>query len=77
LSRGLLQGTNAVTPRYPHIVVALTGHDGNAFVILDRCRKAARDAGLSDDEIAAFVAEAMKKDYDHLLRTAMGWFEVV
>ena len=66
-----------MTPKYPDIIVALTGHDGNAVVILGRCRKAARDAGLSDSEIAAFVAEAMEKDYDHLLRTAMRWFEVV
>ena len=66
-----------MTPKYPHITVALTGHDGNAFVILSRCRKATREAGLSDDEIAAFIAEAMSNDYDHLLQTAMCWFEVV
>ena len=66
-----------MTPKYPHITVVLTGHDGNAFVMLSRCRKAAREAGLSDGEIATFVAEAMSKDYDHLLQTAMRWFEVV
>jgi hypothetical protein len=66
-----------MTPKYSHITVTLTGHDGNAFIILSRCRKAARDAGLSDDEIAAFIAEAMANDYDHLLQTAMRWFEVV
>lgn len=66
-----------MTPKYPHITVALVGHDGNAFVILGRCRKAAREAGLSDDEIAAFIAEAMAQDYDYLLQTVMRWFEVV
>ncbi len=66
-----------MTPKYPNITVTLTGHDGNAFVILSRCRKAAREAGLSDDEIAAFIAEAIAKDYDHLLQTAMRWFEIV
>ena len=66
-----------MTLKYPHITVALTGHDGNAFVILSRYRKAAREAGLSDGEIATFVAEAMSKDYDHLLQTAMRWFEVI
>jgi len=71
------RGTNAVTPKYPRITVALTGHDGNAFVILSLCRKAAREAGVSDGESAAFIAEAMAKDYDHLLQTAMRWFEVV
>lgn len=77
LSLGLLRGMDAVPPKYPHIIVALTGHDGNAFVILGRCRKAAREAGLSDGEIAAFITEAMAKDYDHLLQTVMRWFEVV
>ncbi|GAA0287320.1 hypothetical protein [Rhodovulum strictum] len=63
-------------PKYPDIIVTLTGQDGNAFAILGRCRAAARDAGLSDDEIAAFMDEAMAGDYDHLLQTAMRWFEI-
>lgn len=63
-----------MTPKHPNIVVALTGQDCIAFAILDRCPDAARDAGLSDDEIAAFMAEAMSGDYDHLLNTAMRWF---
>lgn len=63
-------------PKYPDIIVTLTGQDGNAFAILGRCRAAARDAGLSDDEIVAFMDEAMAGDYDHLLQTAMRWFEI-
>ena len=65
-----------MTPRYPDITVTLTGHDGNAFAVLGRCREAARDAGLSEGEIAAFMAEAIAGDYDHLLQTAMRWFEI-
>ena len=65
-----------MTPKYPDIIVTLTGQDGNAFAILGRCRAAARDAGLSDEEIAAFMDEAMAGDYDHLLQTAMRWFEI-
>lgn len=65
-----------MTPRYPDITVTLTGHDGNAFAVLGQCREAARDAGLSEDEIANFMAEAMAGDYDHLLQTAMRWFEI-
>ena len=65
-----------MTPRYPDITVTLTGQDGNAFAILGRCRAAARDAGLSDEEITAFMYEAMAGDYDHLLQTAMRWFEI-
>ncbi|WP_114965091.1 hypothetical protein [Alkalilacustris brevis] len=64
-----------MTPKYPDITVTLTGQDGNAFAVLGQCREAARDAGLSEDEIAAFMAEAMAGDYDHLLQTAMRWFE--
>ena len=63
-------------PKYPDITVTLTGRDGNAFAILGRCRAAARDAGLSDEEIAAFMDEAMAGDYDQLLQTAMRWFEI-
>lgn len=65
-----------MTPKHPDIIVTLTGQDGNAFAVLGRCREAARDAGLSDDEIAAFMDEAMAGDYDHLLQTAMRWFEI-
>lgn len=65
-----------MTPKHPDIIVVLTGQDGNAFAILGRCRAAARDAGLSDEDIAAFMDEAMAGDYDHLLQTAMRWFEI-
>ena len=65
-----------MTPKYSRITVALAGRDDNAFAILGRCRQAAAEAGLSDDEIAAFMAEAMAGDYDHLLQTAMRWFEI-
>ncbi len=63
-------------PKYPDIIVTLTGHDGNAFAVLGRCREAAAEAGLSDAEIAAFMNEAIAGDYDHLLQTAMRWFEI-
>lgn len=63
-------------PKHPDISVALTGHDGNAFAIIGRCCAAAHDAELSDEEIAAFMDEAMAGDYDHLLQTAMRWFEI-
>lgn len=65
-----------MTPKHPEITVTLTGQDGNAFAILGRCRAAARDAGLSDGEIAAFMAEAMAGDHDQLLQTVMRWFEI-
>lgn len=63
-------------PKYPDINVTLTRHDGNAFAVLGRCREAAAEAGLSDAEITAFMNEAMAGDYDHLLQTAMRWFQI-
>jgi hypothetical protein len=66
-----------VTPKYPHIQVKLGGNDGNAFTILGSCRRAAERAGLSPEAVKAFTEEAMAGDYDHLLRTAMRWFDVV
>ena len=66
-----------MTPRYPSITVQLTDQDGNAFAILGRCRKATREAGLRDSEINAFIEEATSGDYDHLLQTAMRWFDTV
>lgn len=65
-----------MTPKYPDITVTLTGHDGNAFVVLGRCSQAARHAGLSEEKISSFLAEATSGDYDNLLQTAMRWFEV-
>lgn len=66
-----------MTPRYPSTTVKLTDHDGNAFAVLGRCRQAALESNLCEDEIAAFMAEATAGDFDHLLRTAMRWFQVV
>lgn len=63
-----------MTSKHTNVTVTLTGRDGNAFAIIGRCRMAARDAGLSDDEIAAFMDEAMAGDYDHLLQTVMRCF---
>jgi hypothetical protein len=64
-------------PKYPEIIVRLTENDGNAFVILGLCQRAARKAGLSKEEIAQFKEEATGGDYSHLLQTAMRWFECI
>jgi len=63
-----------MSPKYPKITVKPTGHDGNAFAIIGRCRHAAKEAALPDDDISTFMAEAVVGDYDHLLQTAMLWF---
>jgi hypothetical protein len=56
-------------------VLTLIGQDGNAFSILGKARRALLLAGRGD-EWGAFEAEATSGDYDHLLATAMNWFEV-
>lgn len=63
------------TPKHPHIKVRLSGQDGNAFTILGACRRAAERAGLPPQEVKAFIEEATAGDYDHLLQTAMRWFD--
>jgi hypothetical protein len=61
-------------PRYPDICVQLTGEDGNAFAILGRTTRALRHAGLHQDEIDQYYAEATAGDY-HLLQTTMRWVD--
>jgi len=56
-------------------VVKLLGQDGNAFFILGSVNKALKKAGM-DKEAKEFMEEAVKGDYDHLLRTAMEYVEI-
>lgn len=50
------------------VKLRLVGLDGNAFSLLGSFRTAARRQGWPDEEIKRITAEAMKGDYDHLLR---------
>ncbi len=65
-----------VEVKYPSIDVQLTGEDGNAFAILGACQKAARRGGVPKEKIDEFRDEATAGDYNHLLGTAMKWFNV-
>ncbi len=51
----------------------ITGHDGNAFVILGKARRVAKENNMDWETIQK---EAMSGDYDHLLQTMMKYFEV-
>jgi hypothetical protein len=62
-------------PRYPDVQVQLSGKDGNAFAILGRTTAALRAAGVPQEEIDNFFAEATSGDYDHLLQTTMAWVD--
>ena len=56
--------------------VKMVGEDGNAFAILGRCFKAARRAGWTEEQRNKFQKEATSRDYNHLLKTVMEYFEV-
>jgi hypothetical protein len=62
-------------PRYPDIQVQLTGEDGNAFAILGRTAAAMRRAGVPQEQIDGYFAEATSGDYHHLLATTMTWVD--
>lgn len=62
--------------KYPEIEVELIGHNGNAFSIIAKVRKALRNAKVPSEEIEEFQKEAMSGDYDKLLQTAMKWVVV-
>jgi transcriptional/translational regulatory protein YebC/TACO1 len=62
--------------KYPQVKVKLAGQDGNAFVILGLCLRAARSANVPKEEIDKFREEATNGDYNHLLRTCMEWWDV-
>ena len=61
---------------HPEVCVRLTGTDGNAFAIMGKVSQALTRAGVVQEEIEAFRAEAMSGDYDNLLQTAMRWVTV-
>ena len=62
--------------KYPHIEVELVGRDGNAFAILGAVKSALRSARVPQEEIDAFMTEAMSGDYGHLLTTVLRTVEV-
>ena len=45
-------------------------------MILGLCKKAMQRAHLPQDEIDQFMKEAMSGNYNHLLATAMTWFDI-
>jgi hypothetical protein len=63
-------------PKYPNVTVELVGHDGNAWSILARVSQALRQAGVSGEEISAYLTEATSSTYDNLLQVTMCWLEV-
>lgn len=60
-------------PKYINVHVQLSGEDGNAFSIIGRVSKTLREAGIPNEEIDNYRAEAMKGTYEDLLRVTSEW----
>jgi hypothetical protein len=58
----------------PHL--KLVGEDGNAFFILGRAQRTARNAGWSKEKIDEMMKKAQSGNYDHLLQVMMEYFDV-
>lgn len=62
--------------KYPNVKVKLVGEDGNAMSIVSRCSRAAKIAKVPQEEVQAFIKEALSGDYNNVLITATKWFDV-
>lgn len=54
----------------------LIGQDGNAFAILGKARRAAREAGWTKEQLEDFMDLAEEGDYNNLLKVVMEHFDV-
>ena len=63
-------------PRYPDVVVQLSGQDGNAFAVMGAVTKALRRAGVELVERRKYMNEAMSGSYDELLATTAQWVTI-
>ncbi len=63
-------------PKYPDIRLSSRRMDGNAFCVVAAVSRALRKGGASPDEIEGFCAEALSKDYDQVLLTAVRWIHI-
>ena len=56
--------------------VKLIGHDGNAFSIMGRVKKALMQAGADKEYIDRYLSKATSGDYDNLLVVSKEYFNV-
>ena len=61
-------------PKYPDVMVALSGEDGNAMSIVSRAKKAIRRVHGAE-AADAYSREALSGDYDHVLQVTMATVE--
>ena len=60
-----------------NIFVEIDSMGSNSIEILGTCERAARDAGVDEQEISGFLTSAMSGNRDHLLATVMENFTLV
>lgn len=65
-----------MTTKTERPVVRLIGQNGNAFMILGLCQRAAKKAGWSQEKIDKVMTDMRSGDYNHLLGVAMTEFDV-
>ncbi|MEP1496247.1 MAG: hypothetical protein ABJ007_17780 [Pseudophaeobacter sp.] len=56
--------------------IDLTACSDNAFDILARCQRAARQSQVSQADVQEFLLEAVDGNHTHLLATVLKYFEV-
>jgi hypothetical protein len=72
-----LGGDAMMATRYPNVRVELTGQHGPVSNLATICSRAARKAGVPDDEIRAFRAEIRRAgSRDAALQAMRAWFDV-
>jgi hypothetical protein len=49
----------------------LVGVDGNAYAVMGYVRKAMKESGFNEQEINAYLDDAMSSNYDHLLAVSV------
>lgn len=79
-AHGVFDAPAPAEPNYPWVEVDLgdlNGPQGNAFAVLANTVQAMRSHGISDEEVAAYKAEAMASDYENLLAVTSKWVTVV
>jgi len=60
--------------KYPEVKFQLVGVNSNAFGIMGAAQKAAKKAGLTEEQIEEYLTEAMSGDYNNVITTTLKYF---
>jgi hypothetical protein len=63
-------------PKYPDIRVKLSGTNGNALCLVGVVSGALRRSRAAPADVDTFCREALRGDYDNVLRTCCQWVAV-